>query len=71
MVGLRPKSIAQVLGKERATMSDMDPITGENSPEGKPGTRDAGSDGYGTGGDVQGKTREPVAPREKLAREDG
>ncbi len=52
-------------------MSDVDPLTGENSPEGKPGTKDQGKDGYGTGGDVQGKTKEPVAAREKLAREDG
>jgi hypothetical protein len=52
-------------------MSDVDPLTGENAPEGKPGTKDAGRDGYGTGGDVEGKTREPVAPRETLAREEG
>jgi hypothetical protein len=52
-------------------MSDMDPMTGENAPDGKPGNQDPGTGkGYGTGGDVEGKTREPVAPREKLHRED-
>jgi hypothetical protein len=59
------------LRKELAYMSDMDPMTGENAPEGKPGNQDPGSGkGYGTGGDVEGKTFDPVAPREELNRED-
>jgi hypothetical protein len=51
-------------------MSDAqpDPMTGENAGN-KPGTTEQSDQGYGAGGDVKDDVREPVAPREHLARE--
>jgi hypothetical protein len=51
-------------------MSDTDPMTGENSPEGKPGTKDTSDAGYGVGGDFEGNPEHEVAPRGHLGRDD-